>query len=225
MNIKTFDDINLKVVFDSNEKGITKVEFINKNNKVIYSYLGNVYITRLDKNNFLIERKTKIISGKERKCNDVTFLYIDKDTYQIDEYPLKEDENIKINKALQEIKTVIIPGKYYYYLYSYDLGMIISSSYDYIKYNDEENIFYIENYIHTKYKDITLFGTLTKDGFLIDEKLYAREINKEYYVDSFNLKKYYEIIKKDIEKKLKKEEKQKLYNNLEQELYLKRKLR
>lgn len=225
MNIKIFDDINLKVVFDSNETGITKVEFFNKNNKLIYSYLGNVYITRLDKNNFLIERKTKLISGKEKKCNDATFLYVDKDNYQIDEYPLRDNESVIINKALQEIKTVIIPGRYYYYLYSYDLGMIISASYDYIKYNEEENIFYVENYIHINNKTITLFGNLTKDGFLIDETLYVKELNKAYCVDSFNLKNHYEIIKKDIEKRMKREEKQKLYYKLEQEIYLKRKLR
>lgn len=102
--------------------------------------------------------------------------------------------------------------------------MIISSSYDYIKYDEEKDIFHVENYINTKYGDITLFGTLTRDGFLIDETLYAPEINKAYCVDSFNLRKYYEQIKKDVEKRLKRKERLKLYKACEEELTLKRKL-
>lgn len=224
MNIKTYDDINLKVIFDTSEKGITKVEFYNKDDKKIYSYLGNAYITRLDQNNFMIQRKSKLICNKEKKCNDVTFLYIRDNDYQIEEYPLRENEDVIYSIALSKIKTVIIPGKYYYYLYSYDLGMIISSSYDYIKYDEEKDIFHVENYINTKYGDITLFGTLTRDGFLIDETLYAPEINKAYCVDSFNLRKYYEQIKKDVEKRLKRKERLKLYKTCEEELTLKRKL-
>lgn len=224
MNIKTFDDINLKVIFDTSEKGITKVEFYNKDNKKIYSYLGNAYITRLDQNNFMIQKKSKLIGNKEKECNDVTFLYIKDKNYQIEEYPLRENEDVIYSIALSKIKTIIIPGKYYYYLYSYDLGMIISSSYDYIKYDEEKDIFHVENYINTKYGGITLFGTLTRDGFLIDETLYAPEINKAYCVDSFNLRKYYEQIKKDVEKRLKRKERLKLYKACEEELTLKRKL-
>ena len=70
MNIKTYDDINLKVIFDTSEKGITKVEFYNKDDKKIYSYLGNVYITRLDQNNFMIQKKSKLIGNKEKECNE-----------------------------------------------------------------------------------------------------------------------------------------------------------
>ena len=261
MNIKTYDDINLKVTFDTSEKGITKVEFYNKDNKKIYSYLGNAYITRLDQNNFMIQKKSKLIGNKEKECNDVTFLYI-KDNknqikaaqsvgIQINPYDITDDGELlssngnlllvdsegnlslpdSVNKVgygafsnVEGLKTIIIPGKYYYYLYSYDLGMIISSSYDYIKYDEEKDIFHVENYINTKYGDITLFGTLTRDGFLIDETLYAPEINKAYCVDSFNLRKYYEQIKKDVEKRLKRKERLKLYKACEEELTLKRKL-
>ena len=172
----------------------------------------------------MIQKKSKLIGNKEKECNDVTLLYIKDKNYQIEEYPLRENEDVIYSKALSKIKTIIIPGKYYYYLYSYDLGMIISSSYDYIKYDEEKDIFHVENYINTKYGEITLFGTLTRDGFLIDETLYAPEINKAYCVDSFNLRKYYEQIKKDVEKRLKIKERQKLYKTCEEELTLKRKL-
>lgn len=186
--------------------------------KLVYNNFGQFCVSLVDKNTICVTNK------KDDKMLNSTFITSDDNGYTIKNFDVKE--TISFFPGYKDIKKVIIPGPFKMALYSYQYGIVVSSLYDKIMYDNEDKMFYVEYYMNTSDGYITLFGSLDTDGHLIDDTLYSPLLKKEFLVDEHNLdnsiNKYSDKIEELLLKRKKELEAEKLLD-YECECYLRRK--
>lgn len=162
--------------------------FDNYTNNKIYEYKGLFIFRILDNNNFIIyEKNLKDSLNNTLDRQRLVFFGVDKNKEII-----VDPFGVKINKTvfdmdLQKQKEMIIHGIYKDFIYSYEYALVMSPFFDRIIFDKENNLFLVEEKINTSHGTITLSGALNIDGFLLNECMYCKELNKIFYIDPFDV--------------------------------------
>ncbi len=183
MTLYIFPEVNMKVEIEKNKISV----YDNFTGKCFYQFKGVFIFKVLDNSNFMILEKYNITDlesnyGKQRLS---LFRIDEKDSKSVNTFCIRPN-SFKLNKNLLSNKEIIIPGIYKDFIYSFEFGKVISDFYDRISFDEEQQQFYVLEKVHTTFGPMTLQGVLDIDGFLLNESMYSKELDREFYIDPLN---------------------------------------
>ena len=164
---------NLTIIEKEITEDIRSIE-IMYNNNCIYDFIGEYKMVMLD------TYTLGILSNDEEKY--ITYITTTKEGPIISSFKVPDD---MFFVTLSRIKKAIVPYGFRNVVYSYEFGIITSASYESITYRD--GYFDVAYNINLDDTLVKLEGTLDMEGHLIDEALYAKELDTYILVDEHNL--------------------------------------
>lgn len=192
---------------------------------VVFDYKGKYEFKVLDNKTFAIIKR----EHDEFNFSVLNLFYVnDENKLSSAKYIMNYSDKL-FDKDLLAKKMMIIPSKYGEYIVNFNLNIVYSSFfYDKITYDKEEDLFYVEEYVKTDHGIVTLFGTLSSTGVLLDNSLYCPYLKRNFIVDVCDVFKSCMAIKKEIHEILARMDKKKKKDAIldyECEAYLTRKKR
>lgn len=143
-------------------------------NNCLYEFEGPFIFRVLDNNNFMV------LEINQQKIN---FFGFDKERrININSFGMNADRLV-LNEELLTNKKIIIPGLCKDFIYSFELEAVISDFFNKITFDEENWQFLVIDEISTLYGPVTLQGIVDMDGFLLNESMYSKELNKTFYIN------------------------------------------
>lgn len=220
MEIYEIPEAYVKVMANENDT----ITVLNHGN-VVFDYKGKYEFKILDDRTFAIIKR----EHNEFNFSILNLFYVnDENKLSSAKYIMNYSDKL-FDKDLLNKKMMIVTSKHGEYIVNFNLNIVGSSFfYDKITYDKEEDLFYVEEYAMTDHGIVTLFGTLSSTGVLLDNSLYCPYLKINFIVDPSNVFNSCMSIKKEIHKILENIDKKKKKDeilNYECEAYLTRKKR
>lgn len=183
MTLYIFPEVNMKVEIEKNKISV----YDNFTEKCFYQFEGVFIFKVLDNSNFMIlEKYNKNDLESNYGRQRLSFFRIDeKGSKSVNTFCIRPN-SFKLNKNLLSSKEIIISGIYKDFIYSFEFGKVVSDFYDRISFDEEQQQFYVVEKVLTAFGTMTLQGVLDIDGFLLNESMYSKELDREFYIDPFN---------------------------------------
>lgn len=223
MTLYIFPEVNMKVEIEKNKISV----YDNFTEKCVYQFEGVFIFKVLDNSNFMILEKCNKndLKGNCGKQKLSFFRINEKGSKSVNSFCVRPN-SLKLNKSLLSSKEIIIPGFYKDFIYSFEFDKVISDFYDRISFDEEKQQFYVMEEVLTDFGTMTLHGVLDIDGFLLNESMYSKELDRSFYINPFDKDgSIYELTDK-FNKLMKRKTSKDYFTNLvnyERECYLTRK--